>query len=693
MPPEEGGCRVGEILRQAMNVRCRIPFWVPLAVFVIVFGVVSTAPGQDGTVRQWVIRAPENRVLTAALQNPEDDALAKILRGWVTDGTATVVSDVSGDIPPEAQVSAKSGRLFDWVVENDQEFGSETGVAVLTPSATQKVFIGSSLQAQLRGRFKYNARPLVEADWTAFFSPCDERSVPWPYWWPETKKQPKVSWYQQKDFFVEQVSTAAQFIPGRDTVLGIMPRADDLEPDLKRPKTLDVILAQVTPGEKSAAAGMDHRPLSPHGRCTVLGFGVDDREAVNLLSGSTATHSKPLLDALLKKLAAGEVKLRLFTSMASFQGQRSTLQSVRMHSYPTEMPTIPSAWSTRNVGTSLEIDPVYEDVNIDLEFHPALPRREEWRCALEAPELFMWQPQFFVRKVRTATAFGVDGVVLLGAMRTPECQEGAKGIVPGETLVLMAKLDGMTDSPDDSAGTHAHQVSTIVELEAVVFDVPASKKDAWQTGIAGVSDDDRFQALMDRTKGPDVKLAAHIVVTTRPGERSVAASIEEVETVTEVDPPTEISPTRYRPTAMEHIPCGTTWEVETELVRPNDPLRAMGPLEVHVTHTLRHDVSPPREPDYEDMIAESRDSPTNEIPRAVVFEEVWMGDATLLPSKARFIGMRQPPGDALKDRLHVAFLRARVTEGKDASPLPASPALKQGNPNPAAPADPFAPVR
>jgi hypothetical protein len=676
-----------------MKVRSRIPSRISLGVLLIVLGVVSNSPAQDGTVRQWIIRAPENRVMAAALQSPEDDALAKTLRGWVTDGTASVVSEVSGDIPPEAQVLAKSGRFFDWVTENDQDFGSETGLAVLTPTATQKVFIGSSLQAQLHGRFKYDARPLVEADWTAFFSPCDERSVPWPYWWPETKKQPKVSWYQQKDFFEEQVITAARFIPGRDTVLGIMRRADDLEPDLKRPATLDVILAQVNPGEKSAAAGKDSRPLSPHGRCTVLGFGVKDREAVNLLSGSTATHGKPLLDALLKKLTAGEVKLRLFTSMASFQGQRSTLQSVRLHSYPTEMPTIPSAWSTRNVGTLLEIDTVYDDVNFDFEFHPVLPRRAEWRCALEAPELFMWQPQFFVRKVHTAFEFGVDGVALLGAMRTPECQQGAKGIVPGETLVFMAKLDGMTDISNDPVGTYDRQISSIVELESIVFDIPASEKAAWQTGIAGELDERRFQDLMDRCKGHDVKLAAHVVVTTRPGQRSEATSIEEVQTVTEVDPPTEISPTRYRPTAMEYIPCGTTWEVESELVRPDDPLHATGPLEVHVNYTLRHDVSPPREPNYEDMINEARNSPTGDVPKAIIFEEMWEGQTALAPGKARFIGMRGPPGDAFKDRLHVAFLRARVTEGKDGLSLPASPSLKPRKHDPAAPADPFAPVR
>jgi hypothetical protein len=672
-----------------MNIRSRIPSRISLGVLLIVLGVVSNSPAQEGTVRQWIIRAPENRVMAAALQSPEDDALAKTLRGWVTDGTASVVSEVSGDIPPEGQISSKSGRFFDWVTENDQEFGSETGVAILTPTATQKVFIGSSLQAQLRGRFKYNARPLVEADWTAFFSPCDERSVPWPYWWPETKKQPKVSWYQQKDFFVEQVTTAARFLPGRDTILGIMRRADDLEPNLKRPRTLDVILAQVNPGEKSAAAGMDSRPLSPHGRCTVLGFGVNDREAVNLLTG-TAANGKPLLDALLKKLAAGEVQLRLFTSMASFQGQRSTLQSVRLHSYPTEMPTIPSAWETRNVGTTLEIDTVYDDVNFDFKFHPALPRRAEWRCALETPELFMWLPQLFVRKVHTAFELGVDGVALLGAMRTPECQEGAKGIVPGETLVLMAKLDGMTDIPND----HSYrQVGPTVELESIVFDVPASEKAAWQTGIAGVSDDEHFQALMERTKGHEVKLAAHVVVTTRPGQRSEATSIGEVQTVTEVDPPTEISPTRYRPTAMEYIPCGTTWEVESELVRPADPLHAMGPLEVHVNYTLRHDVSPPQEPDYEDMINEARNSPTGDVPRAIIFEEMWEGQTALAPGNARFIGTRGPPGDAFKDRLHVAFLRARVTEGKGRPPLPASSALKPRKFDPAAPVDPFAPVR
>jgi hypothetical protein len=610
------------------------------------------------------------------MAHPDDAELAKILSDWVRDGTASVVSGLSTSVPKVARATTRSGRDMEWVTENDQDPGYETGVALLTPSAFEKVFIGASLDADARWPEDRND-PYVPVGWKATFSPCDERTVPWPYWWPENhkKKPPTVSWYQQKDFFVEEVLAQVTFAEGDSPILGIMPRPDDLDPECKRSATLDVILAQIEPGEKPVVPAKAAVPHWPNRRCTILGFGMNDRDAVELLADGTTAHGRPLLDMLLKKLATGSANLRVFSSVASSPGQRSTLDSSRRHTYPTEMPTFPSAWETRPVGARIEVDGgSSHHMEIAFDFHPALPRRAEWRCALETPDLFMWLPQFFVRNVRTVFDFGDDGVALLGAMRTPECQQGVKGIIPGETLVLIAKLDGMVTLPEDNAPRDPR-----VELEAVVFDIPAAEAANWKSGIEGLTDDARFAALMERTQGKDVKLAAHVAVATAPKQEATVDSIEEVRTVIEVDPPRDNSPSRYRPTAMDMIPSGTTWQVTADLITPEDPLRALGPLEIHISHTLRHDVSPPREPKYEDMIAAGE----GPLPVATVMEEAWEGETTLVPGKARFIGTREPPGDAFKGRLHVAFLRARVTEGREAKPDPAG----------AAPVDPFSPVR
>jgi hypothetical protein len=480
-----------------------------------------------------------------------------------------------------------------------------------------------------------------------------------------------MNWYQQQDFFVEQVLTNPILTPGGSVILGMVRPADHLEPDSKAPGMLDVIMAQLTSKENTAVPDGEKLDSSSNGRCTVLGFGMQDADALEVLSRRATHDDKALLKLLLKKLAAGEVKLRMVTSAAVRQGQRCTVSSVREHCFPTEMPTIPSAWEKREVGTRLEIDPVDTHLGLTLDFHPALPRRAEWRCALETPDLFMWLPQFFLRNLSTSVEFGDDGVALLGVMRTPECQSDAKGIVPGETLVIVSKLDGMNVEGGAKAA--------LVELEAIVFDVPAAEANTWEIDTHGAGDDERLRTLVQRTKGGDAKLAAHVLVSTTPGQTSYLNTVEQVLTVTEVDPPRRESPTRYRPTAMDEIPCGTTWKVEAELRRPEDPIDAMGPLEVVVKHTLRHHVAPPLEPSHERMIAESSVSPTGDIPKAIVFEEIWDGESTLVPGKARFIGARSPPGDTLKDRLHVGFLRVRVTEGREAAPG-------------AFPADPFAPA-
>jgi hypothetical protein len=648
------------------------------------FACFRLAAGEELPVRQVIIRAPEASVVVAALANPDDDALAALLRQWVKDGKAEVVSDLKGALSSTSPAYVKSGRDFDWVVENDQEFGTENSdVALLTPSAFQKVFIGSSLGAEVLHPDANAQRPFIEASWKTFFSPCDERTVPWSYWWPETTKQPKVSWYGQKDFFVEEVTTSARLAAGHTTVIGIMRRANHHDLALKGEKTLDVILGQVSPAPSHTQVPPDFQkvlPHSPHGRCTVLGFGMKDVEALKLLSGNRAPRGKALLDALLESVAKGQVELQLFTSMAAFQGSRSNLRSVREHSYPTEMPTIPSAWNTRDTGTLLEIDSDHHFVNLALEFHPAPPRRAEWRCALETPDLFMWQPQFFVRRMKTGIDFGDEGVALLGAMRTPECQQGAKGITPGETLILMARLDGMTVLPEDRAGKATRDLPqlAVVEVEAVVFDIPAAERADWSGRGEGLADDAGFATLLERSMGRDVKLAAQVVVATVAGQRSEAKSVEEVKAVTEVDPPAEVSPSRYRPTALETIPCGTKCEVNVTLYRPDNPLRAVAPLEVYVDYALSHDVAPLREADYETMIAVTRNNGGSFVPEFILFREHWQSQATLAPGKAHFIGMREPPGDALKDRLHVAFLRTRVKEGRGAQPD-------------STPIDPFAP--
>lgn len=633
---------------------------------------LTFAADPELTMRQVVIRAPESRVVIAMMANPEDDALAKILWAWVDDGTAKIVSEVSAPYGNNKRATARSGKSFKWVTENDQDFDK----GILIPSGWTDVFIGTSLEAGMDGTKSYKNNPSLVASWNASFSPRDPQNVLWPAWWPDIPK-PTVNWYPQQDFYVEQVMTAARFLPESTVILGVMPRADHLEADQQLEKTLDVVVAQVKPLAPSEALGKgtDLPEPSYHSRLTVLGFGLKDDEALDLLNRADLDHDKVLLDELLKLMVAGKVKLRTCSAVSQLSGQRARLTSSREHSYPTEMPTIPSAWEMRPVGTILETDYVFPgSMNIAFEHHPALPRRAEWRCALDSSALIMWQPQFIVREIQTALSFGKDGIAFLGAMRTPEYQQGINGVVLGETLLLFTKLDESAPHPGpkhaqgvpiDPFAPNPGPVSfdpppPRIELEAVVFEVPAKEAASWNLDPARL-DDDRFTQLMARTKNATAKIVAHVAVPTLPGQRATIATIEEAITVTEVDPPQKDQPGRYRPTAMETIPCGTSWEVDITITASKDPFDHDAP-QVHLTHRLTHHVASPKEPGYQEIIKDALKNQGSSVPKATVFEEAWEGEVTLKPGIVRFIGLKHTPGEDFKDKLHLAFLRARVAK-------------------------------
>jgi len=649
-----------------MSCSFRFLLWVSILLLTAASSLcIAVEP--DISVRQVIIRAPESRVLNALMKNANDDALAKTLFSWVADGTAKIVSDVSGPDGKTEGTTIRQGSLFKNVIENDQDFEKGT----LIPTDWEDVFIGTSLEANLCA-FQSDPR-VFYVDWNAFFSPRGALPVKWPAWWPDASK-PKVNWFDKHDFYVEKVVTSGGFVDQGTVILGVMRRPDRFDIKANREETLDVVMAQINSGAKAKASekAVKNNLKVPKVRVAVLGFGLRDSEALDLLNRADLGHDQNILDELLAREAAGQVKLRTCCALNQSTGTRSRLESIREHSYPTEMPTIPSAWDMRPVGTRLESEYTSPSLmNISLEHHPVLPRRAEWICALDMPSLIMWLPQFLVQRVVTSVSFDKNGVALLGAMRTPDCLAGANELVAGETLLFFAKLTETPPEPGketskDPFGPNGESVSREpppprLELEAVVFEVPASEGAAWQLDPAKFDDGDRFSKMLARTKNATAKIVSHLAVATTSGPRSSISNVEEVRTVTEVDPPRKNSPQRYRPTAMDTIPCGTTWEVEPTMEASKNPFDH-GALEMHLYHKLKHHVARPIEPTCQQMIESTRINESGPLPKAIVFEEAWEGDVTLKFGAVRCIGVQHPPGDAFKDKLHVAFLRARVAK-------------------------------
>lgn len=634
-------------------------------------------------VRQIVIRAPKIQFVAAAMANPDDEALAKLLWGWVAEGKATVQSDIASRADTD-RVTLTSGKQVRVATLCDQDFEK----ALLIPESWQDVFVGTSCEFEIQTQGNMAAGALVDVDGTASYSPLDEENVPWPVWWPPNRET-KPNWYQQKDFFHEKATTASTIPSGRHRILAIMRRADQLGPDRLRVETLDIILVHV-----SAAGGKTVTPpkvetevippkVEPHDpfsvrasvapteastqqRCSVLTFGVGDREAVALLSRSGPHRDKELLEHLLKESAASRAPLRDFIAVNTRSGQRATVESVRWYSFPTEMPTIPSAWEEYPSGTRLEMDPVFpREVSLAFEYHPVPPRRAEWRCALDSPDLIMWQPQFIMRKIHSTMQFGADGVALIGVMRTPDCALGVPGLSANETLVIMARLDGGVLPRGDLPPGVPIEYSRL-ELEMVVFDVPAAEAAAWPVPPSdGPADDSqRFAALLARVDGKQVKIAAHVALGTSVGEpnkvfepRKVSA-VELVKSVTETE--NNDNPIRYRPTAMKEIEVGTTLEVAATFAAPST-LTLADATQIRLSYTLKHDAAMPQQPDYRDMIAslDEKKNPDRKPPPATLFEETWEGKATVKVDSAQFIGARVPPGEKMTGRLHVAFIRTR----------------------------------
>ncbi len=629
-------------------------------------------------LRQIVIRAPKTELVGAVMTNPDDEALAKLLWGWVAEGKASVLSEIAAR-PTSDRASFRSGADVHLTTENDQDFEN----AQLRPVGWRDVFVGTSCECQIQApreayEGRLHERALYDVNIAASFSPRNEENVRWPVWWPPNPAT-KPNWYEQKEFYLERVFTTTTVPLGGHRVLGVVRRADQLEPDPMRIETLDIVLVHLSPAaeaqgmlaksppkapsaqETKAAAPDPFAVTEPAGlpaqaRCTLLAFGVADREAVTLLSRTGPHRDKELLDLLLQESSAHRANLRDFAIVSSCSGHRATVESARWHSFPTEMPTIPSAWEEYPSGTRMEIDPLFpRGVSFSFEHHPVPPRRAEWRCALDTPDLFMWQPQFIVRRINSSMEIGADGVALLGAMRTPDCGLGVPGLKPGETLIVMLRMDIDHPAPEElqAAGAGASRL----EVEAVVFDVPASEALPWPAPPDEPGDDGAlFAALLARVDGRQLKIAAHAALGTLLGGSNRASAVELAQSVTVTE--NNDSPIRYRPTAMESHEVGTILET----VADAGSHALADAKNLHLKYILKHDTAMPQQPDYRDMIAslDEKKNPGRHPPPAVFFQETWEGTASVSVDRPKFIGARVPAGANMKDRLHVAFLRVRV---------------------------------
>jgi hypothetical protein len=121
-------------------------------------------------------------------------------------------------------------------------------------------------------------------------------------------------------------------------------------------------------------------PLQPP--LLILGIALNHDKAQALLATRQPEKDEMLLRELVARVKRGEARVQTCVLSAHEKaGVRRTLVSARQHVYPTEMPSIPSAWADQPVGTSFE----QEDMTFALTQDLAPPARTEWKLARDVP--------------------------------------------------------------------------------------------------------------------------------------------------------------------------------------------------------------------------------------------------------------------------------------------------------------------
>lgn len=669
----------------------------------------STARAQAGgalEVRQAVIRAPEMEVagimadtttLKAGAGAGTEAARVAALWQAVKEGRARVISDLTGAVAGNREVSVRQGRHV-WL---PTELEQDTERLQMPPLAHGEYFVGTALEC---------TGTAMTFQWKGVCVPRGPALVKWPVSWlnlwtgqkPDPQKRLIRGWLDFHDLFQQETTGTMTLRSPRMQILAVMPPADQVFPASTGTgagpdaagraaagpgRWLDVFLAQVKAPGQQVPAGPELEPepapepapapalpqdpfaappphLSkdvkslPQGQANMFyGISIGTAEAATLLRQRDPAQDAALLGKLLARVRAGTARMHLCAGSGSDLQSRTSITSARLHQVPTEMPSIPSAWSDRPIGTTLEME--FQDFALHQDLAP--PGRSEWKLALDDPQAIMWQPRprFFQLQGETPT---LRGTHLVGLLQIPEVmrQQGSgRDAKEPESILVFAQYHGghaLTGNANDDSEPPPF------EAELIVLEMPGNSVDDFQ-GLPGDpqpgEEDERFSQLMSRVPTGEVRVAAHTLVTGRRG-RIKAIIGEEHQHATEFDPPENGTP-RMRPTALETVHAGTGLEMDVAI--HNAP-----PFEIHVEVTFKHSLGLPLEPGLPATLAiaakdESAPYPFGEHP-----QETWTSSdnhATtgssghqLRNNQPFCLGARKPPG-VERRVIHVAYLRVR----------------------------------
>lgn len=596
----------------------------------------TPAPAEE--IRQTIYRVPEQEMIEWLLDGETSDV--DVIKRLQEKGRGSMVSHLTTTAAKWVRTQAQSGFEC-WVPQGiDQDYDA----LYQLPISFETVLAGIRLE-------------YLEDVWLSSFSPRAPLAVQWPTSWLRVSDRKTYKptgkaihgWMDWYDRFDQEILGEIAFRDATPHLVAMMSPADQTWGAERKGRWLDVTVAQrlnakilpPAPPEVSQVPADPFAPVDPlapiyatHAQppLLVLGIALDQEKAQALLAARQPGKDEALLRGLVAQVKLGKAHVVTCTLSAN-QLNRRDQNSTRHHAYPTEMPSIPSAWNEMPVGTSFEQDG--EDFSLTQDLAP--PARTEWKLARDVPEAIMWEPRFRKLSIhsRTHAATG-HGTHLVAIADIPDVMSASD--LPGHETVLL-----FTHRPASDTAPKATKPD--YEIEALIFEIPTAEAQAWQQ----VKSDDFAAFTQQRLKSGSAQLKAHAMLRQWPASEGRLRVTEDYMTATEFDPPEPNAPFRMRPTALETLPVGLHFE--TDLSEEVDGIPA---LKV----TLRFSTAKPIEPGLDETLKIAATEKEDYTGAKHEFDE-WRAEALRLsPGSVHCLGLPDIFGSG-GATTRVAFVRAR----------------------------------
>ena len=353
--------------------------------------------------------------------------------------------------------------------------------------------------------------------------------------------------------------------------------------------------AVADPFVKNPAENTPAKANAPWQNCFVVleVYALEKNDARQMLEGERGSTARYRRTAELAK--AGKARLVTLTALTTKGGQPAVTEAIDEVRFATEFAApvdeksiaLPTAFESRNVGDTLELEPVIgpDGRTVDLNLAPnrvtLLGFRDEPGSPGDAPTS---QAIFDTQKITTSVAATVGEPLYLGTF-TPAPPEGAVEKA-GEIWLAYLRVDAQSPKPGDAKVTPKGNNLGMVDLEYSVYSLdraaarellasPASLTSAWE----------KLQPLLAEKKA---RFEQMTTLKTKSGQRAVVEETRELRYASEFAGPN-------RRGAVENTRRTTVTETATA-----GPRKEAGPASTatETATVTRQDPNAPRIPGY-----------------------------------------------------------------------------------------------